>query len=143
MRLAAEVQGIPVMTRSVHDLAGSSREIHRQVSARSMAGHRCTSSTRPPWPRPSPTSSSPRSCAGLRGQLSEVNEVARAIDAEISVVSLEPTSMEGIFNTIATVGAMTEAEDEAIEWSPGSGAARPGRGPGGDAGTPAGRRSGW
>jgi iron complex transport system substrate-binding protein len=31
-----------------------------------------------------------------------------------SIVSLEPTSLEGAFNAIATVGAMTEAEDEAI-----------------------------
>ena len=45
----------------------------------------------------------------------EVNEVARAIDADITVVSLEPTSIEGIFNTIATVGAMTEAEDAAVD----------------------------
>ena len=45
----------------------------------------------------------------------EVNEVARAIDADITVVSLEPTSIEGILNTIATVGAMAEAEDEAME----------------------------
>ena len=45
----------------------------------------------------------------------EVNEVARAIDADITVVSLEPTSIEGILNTIATVGAMTEAEDAAVD----------------------------
>jgi iron complex transport system substrate-binding protein len=31
------------------------------------------------------------------------------------VVSLEPTSVEGIFNAITTVGAMTEAEDDAID----------------------------
>lgn len=31
------------------------------------------------------------------------------------VVSLEPTSIEGIFNAITTVGAMTEAEDDAID----------------------------
>jgi len=31
------------------------------------------------------------------------------------VVSLEPTSVEGIFNTISTVGAMTDAEDGAVE----------------------------
>ena len=30
-------------------------------------------------------------------------------------MSLEPTSIEGIFNTITTVGAMTEAEDAAID----------------------------
>src|SRR4029450_10488515 len=45
----------------------------------------------------------------------EVNEVARAIDADITVVSLEPTSIEGILNTISTVGAMTESEDAAID----------------------------
>ena len=45
----------------------------------------------------------------------EVNEVARAIDADITVVSLEPTSIEGIFNTISTVGAMAEAEDAAVD----------------------------
>ncbi len=45
----------------------------------------------------------------------EVNDVARRIDADISVVSLEPTSIEGILHTITTVGAMTEAEDAAIE----------------------------
>jgi iron complex transport system substrate-binding protein len=44
----------------------------------------------------------------------EVTTAVRAIDADISVVSLEPTSIEGIFNTISTVGAMTEAEDEAV-----------------------------
>ena len=44
----------------------------------------------------------------------EVASAVRAIDAEITVVSLEPTSVEGILNTITTVGAMTEAEDEAI-----------------------------
>jgi iron complex transport system substrate-binding protein len=30
-------------------------------------------------------------------------------------VSLEPTSIEGIFNTITTVGAMAEAEDAAVD----------------------------
>ena len=44
----------------------------------------------------------------------EVTAAVRAIDADITVVSLEPTSVEGILNTISTVGAMTEAEDEAV-----------------------------
>ena len=43
-----------------------------------------------------------------------VNDAARAIGGDMTVVSLEPTSIEGIFNTISTVGAMTDAEDEAI-----------------------------
>src|SRR5262245_34649757 len=45
----------------------------------------------------------------------EVNEVVRTIDASISVVSLEPTSIEGILNTITTVGAMAEVEDDALD----------------------------
>ncbi len=45
----------------------------------------------------------------------EVNEIARAIDADVTVVSLEPTSIEGILNSISTVGAMTDAEEAAID----------------------------
>ncbi|MEX2184934.1 MAG: cobalamin-binding protein [Chloroflexota bacterium] len=44
----------------------------------------------------------------------DVNEVARRIDADITVISLEPTSIEGILNAISTVGAMTDAEDAAM-----------------------------
>ena len=44
----------------------------------------------------------------------EVTEAVRRLDTEATVVSLEPTSIEGIFNTISTVGAMAEAEDEAV-----------------------------
>jgi iron complex transport system substrate-binding protein len=44
----------------------------------------------------------------------QVTAAVRAIDAEITVVSLEPTSLEGIFNTITTVGAYASAEDEAV-----------------------------
>jgi iron complex transport system substrate-binding protein len=44
----------------------------------------------------------------------DVADAVRRLDAESSIVSLEPTSIEGIFNTISTVGAMAEAEDEAV-----------------------------
>ncbi len=44
----------------------------------------------------------------------EVSAAARAIEGDVTVVSLEPTSIEGILNTITTIGAMAEAEDEAI-----------------------------
>lgn len=37
-----------------------------------------------------------------------------ALPAEATVVVLEPVSLEGIFHAIATVGAMTAAEDEAV-----------------------------
>ena len=45
----------------------------------------------------------------------EVNEVARRLDGDVTVISLEPTSIEGILNSIQTVGAMTEAEDAAVD----------------------------
>jgi iron complex transport system substrate-binding protein len=37
-----------------------------------------------------------------------------AVGPEASIVTIEPTSLEGIFHAIATVGAMTDAEDEAV-----------------------------
>src|SRR6476620_5220960 len=83
-----QVVGKPVLTRSVHDLsAASSRDIHRLVTASVHGG----------------------------SSLYQLDEVARAIDADITVVSLEPSTIEGILNTITTVGAMTEAEDAAID----------------------------
>ncbi|HUG02493.1 MAG TPA: cobalamin-binding protein [Longimicrobiales bacterium] len=44
----------------------------------------------------------------------EVSAAVRTIDSGSTVVSLEPTSIEGILNTISTIGAMAEAEDEAV-----------------------------
>ncbi len=44
----------------------------------------------------------------------EVADAVRRLETDTSIVSLEPTSIEGIFNTISTVGAMAEAEDEAV-----------------------------
>jgi iron complex transport system substrate-binding protein len=53
-------------------------------------------------------------CAVCAVSYREVAEAVRRLDTESAVVSLEPTSIEGIFNTISTVGAMAEAEDEAV-----------------------------
>jgi iron complex transport system substrate-binding protein len=44
----------------------------------------------------------------------EVREWLRARGLETSVLSLEPRSLEGVFNGIASVGAFAEAEDEAV-----------------------------
>ncbi len=49
--------------------------------------------------------------AGFR----EVREMVSAIDEEIEVLSLDPLSLEGSFNAIQTVGAMTESEDDAMD----------------------------
>jgi iron complex transport system substrate-binding protein len=43
-----------------------------------------------------------------------MREALRARGATASVVGLEPRSLEGIFNSIVSVGAFAEAEDEAI-----------------------------
>src|SRR3954471_9084552 len=112
-----EVAGIPVMTRSVHDLASAtSREINRLVTASVHGGSSLYELDDAALAAAQPdlilTQELCRVCAV---SYREVNEVARAIDADITVVSLEPSSIEGILNTITTVGAMTEAEDAAID----------------------------
>jgi iron complex transport system substrate-binding protein len=48
----------------------------------------------------------------LGGQ--QLREALRPRGIEPSIVSLEPRSVEGIFNSIVSVGAFAEAEDEAI-----------------------------
>lgn len=45
----------------------------------------------------------------------EVREALAVLGADVSVVTLAPTSVEGVFNAISTVGAMTEAEDAAMD----------------------------
>ena len=112
-----EVVGKPVMTRTVHDLsAASSRDIHRLVTASVHGGSSLYALDEEALAAAKPdlilTQELCRVCAV---SYREVNEVARAIDADITVVSLEPTSIEGIFNTITTVGAMTENEDAAVD----------------------------
>jgi iron complex transport system substrate-binding protein len=45
----------------------------------------------------------------------QIREALGRIGADATIVSLDPCSVEGIFNTISTIGAMTEAEDDAID----------------------------
>jgi iron complex transport system substrate-binding protein len=112
-----EAVGKPVVTRSVHDLIGSSsRDIHRLVTAAVHGGSSLYALDEDALAAARPdlivTQELCRVCAV---SYREVNDVARAISADITVVSLEPTSIEGIFNTITTVGAMAEAEDPAVD----------------------------
>jgi iron complex transport system substrate-binding protein len=112
-----EVVGKPIVTRSVHDLgAASSREIHQLVTASMHGGSSLYELDEAALAAAEPdlilTQELCRVCAV---SYREVNAVARRIDADITVVSLEPTSIEGILNTITTVGAMAEAEDAAID----------------------------
>ena len=112
-----EAVGKPVITRSAQDLSrASSRDIHRLVTAAVHGGSSLYVLDEEALAAAEPdlilTQELCRVCAV---SYREVNEVARAIDADITVVSLEPTSVEGILNTITTVGAMTESEDAAID----------------------------
>jgi iron complex transport system substrate-binding protein len=44
----------------------------------------------------------------------DVAEAVKLAGADSEIISLEPTSIEGILNSISTVGAYAEAEDEAV-----------------------------
>ena len=112
-----EAADIPVVTRSTHDLASlSSREIDRLVGASIHGGSSLYELDETALEAAAPDLILTQElCAVCAVSYRQVNEVARAIDAEISVVSLEPTSIEGILNSIATVGAMAEAEEEALD----------------------------
>lgn len=111
------VIGKPVVTSSVHDLEGAgSRDIHARVTASVHGGSSLYDLDEEALAAAEPdlilTQELCRVCAV---SYREVNEVARRIDADITVVSLEPTSIEGILNTISTVGAMAEVEDAAVD----------------------------
>lgn len=112
-----EIVGTTVVTRDMHDLHRlSSAGIHDLVTAAVHGGSSLYALDEDALAAAAPdlilTQELCRVCAV---SYREVNEVARAIDAEIRVVSLEPTSIEGIFHSITTVGAMAEAEDAAID----------------------------
>jgi iron complex transport system substrate-binding protein len=112
-----EVVGKPVMTRSVYDLEGTpSRTIHQLVDSAVHGGSSLYALDDEALEAAEPDLILTQElCAVCAVSYQEVNDVARAIDADIKVVSLEPTSIEGIFNTISTVGALTEAEDAAVD----------------------------
>jgi iron complex transport system substrate-binding protein len=111
-----EARDVPVVTRSVHDVGGSSSHaIHASVQD-SMRSHTALyeldeEALAAAEPDLILTQELCRVCAVGYEQ---VNEVARRLPGEVTVISLEPTSVEGILNAIATVGAMTEAEDAAL-----------------------------
>lgn len=54
-----------------------------------------------------------RAAAGATS-VEAVRATLRDVDPDVSVVGLDPRSLEGSFNAIASVGAFVEAEDEAV-----------------------------
>jgi iron complex transport system substrate-binding protein len=112
-----DVLGKPVMTRSAYDLTDTpSRDIHELVESAVHGGSSLYALDEEALAAASPDLILTQElCSVCAVSYRDVNEVAREIDADIRVVSLEPTSIEGIFNTITTVGAMAESEDAAID----------------------------
>ena len=111
-----EVVDVPVVTA---DLAlGAGHRAARSTTASPRAPRRQLDL--PPRPRCARRAragprSSPRSCAtSARSATARSSAAVRALDGDTTVVSLEPHSIEGILNTISTVGAFAEAEDEAV-----------------------------
>jgi iron complex transport system substrate-binding protein len=112
-----EVLDKPVVTRSVYDLEGTpSRTIHQLVDSAVHGGSSLYALDDEALEAVEPDLILTQElCNVCAVSYRDVNDVARAIDADIQVVSLEPTSLEGIFNTITTVGALTESEDAAVD----------------------------
>jgi iron complex transport system substrate-binding protein len=112
-----EAAGKPLMTRSPEDPAAPTGElIDRLVADTIHAGP-----TRFRLDVDALAAAAPdlvlmqESCQACGTSYREISAAVRAVGGDVSVVSLEPTSIEGILNSISTVGAMTDAEDEAVE----------------------------
>jgi len=115
-----EVSSVPIMTADVGGApTDSGREIHLRVAGAVHGGSslyrldaEALAAARPDLIL------TQELCDVCAVSYREVTRAVRVIDretgAETSVVSLEPTSLEGILNSVSTVGAMAEAEDEAV-----------------------------
>jgi iron complex transport system substrate-binding protein len=112
----ALVSGKPVMTRPTLDLShATGRRIHDQVTAEMARGGSLYVLDGDALRRAKPDLIITQAlCTVCAVDYGTVSEVARTISPDITVISLEPTSLEGIFNTISTVAAMTETEGRAI-----------------------------
>ena len=111
------VIGKPVVTSDAIDGAGSrSRDIHQRVLDAMHGGSSIYRLDEEALAAADPDLILTQElCQVCAVSYAQVTEVVRRLDADIEVISLEPTSIEGILNTISTVGAMTEAEDAAMD----------------------------
>ena len=111
-----EAVQVPVMTADADARPGAtSREIHERVSRATHGGsslyrldEAALAAARPDLIL------TQELCTVCAVSYRQVTEAVRRIDADVPIISLEPSSIEGIFNTISTVGAMAEAEEEAV-----------------------------
>jgi iron complex transport system substrate-binding protein len=110
------VSGRPVVTHAVEALEGAPAFRVHELAAAAAAGD-----------APGLVTVDAQALAALRPDLVLTGVAGRpggsrgadrtlraAIGPDASIVTLDPTSLEGIFHAIATVGAMADAEDEAV-----------------------------
>jgi iron complex transport system substrate-binding protein len=111
-----EVADVPVMTSDLGAAPGaSSREINDRVAASIHGGSSIYALDLAALNDAQPDLILTQElCSVCAVSYREVSDAVRRLDSDAAVVSLEPTSIEGILNTISTVGAMAEAEDEAV-----------------------------
>jgi len=111
-----QAAGKPVITRPVIAAGVTSATIDRRVRAAVAAGSALYDLDEDALRRARPDLILTQSlCAVCAPSRDTVEEVARSIGPDVTVVSLDPTSLEGIFNSISTVAAMTETERRAID----------------------------
>lgn len=112
----AEAVGKPIVTRPAVELKGASdAAVHRRVAAAAQAGSAVVEVDEAALRRARPDLIiSQALCAVCAPSGASVTEIAHAIDPAITVLTLEPTSLEGILNSISSIGAMTETEHKAL-----------------------------
>jgi iron complex transport system substrate-binding protein len=112
----AEALDVPVMTADATQSSGaSSRRIHQQVENALARGESIYRLDLDALAEADPDLVlTQKLCEVCAVAYDEVKEGLLEIGSEAVLVNLEPSSIEGIFNTISTVGAMAAAEDEAV-----------------------------
>jgi iron complex transport system substrate-binding protein len=111
-----EAASVPVMTADVGGTAtATSREINARVADSIDGGSSLYSLDLEALAAAKPDLILTQElCTVCAVSYRDVAEAVKQLDSETTIVSLEPTSIEGILNSISTVGAMAEAEDEAV-----------------------------
>ncbi len=111
-----EALDIPVLTFDVGAVAGAtSREINDRVAASVHGGESIYRLDIEALAAADPDLILTQElCTVCAVSYRDVAQAVREAGTQSEIVSLEPTSIEGILNSISTVGAMAEAEDEAV-----------------------------
>ena len=107
---------VPIVTRAVRDPGrAASNALHRLEEGWLQAGTSIYALDEDAVAEADPDLIlTTRACATCAIGERAVGDLVRRLDLDATVVTLDPVSIEGVLNTIQTIGAMTEAEDAAI-----------------------------